>query len=97
MRTYVGFTLSVIFTTLSQPLAVEYVCVYVPTIVAVPPHGKLYVEPWQIDAVLFVINVELIVSTIFTTLSQPLAVEYVCVYVPAIVAVPPHGKLYVDP
>ena len=25
---------------------------YVPAIVAVPPHGKLYVEPWQIEAVL---------------------------------------------
>ena len=70
---------------------------YVPAVVAVPPHGKLYVEPWQIEAILFVINVVLIVSVIFTMLSQPLDVEYVCVYVPTVIAVPPHGKLYVDP
>ena len=46
-------------------------------VVAVPPHGKLYDCPWQIDAVLFVIDVELMLKVIFTTLSQPLAVEYV--------------------
>ena len=82
------------FTTLSQPLVVLYVCEYVPAVDAVPPQGRLYAVPWQVDAVVFVIDVELMLNVMFTILSQPLTVVYVCEYTPAVEAVPPHGKLY---
>jgi hypothetical protein len=45
-----------------------------------------------VEAVVLVIDVELILKVIFTTLSHPLAVEYVCEYTPAVDAVPPHGN-----
>ena len=39
----------------------------------------------------------LTVNVMFTTESQPLVVVYVLEYVPAVEAVPPHGKAYGTP
>ena len=44
-----------------------------------------------------VVKIASILSVMFTTESQPLAVVYVLEYVPAVEAVPPHGNVYGTP
>ena len=93
----VGLIITFIVTALSQPTEFVRCATCVPASLKVIPFQINGSETAHIELSRVLVDVGLMLSVNVATLSQPLAVEYVCVYVPAVVAVLPHGKLYVDP